>query len=77
VIHGTGIYDESSAICKSSIHSGVLDNRGGFVTVKVGWSHKNFKASTSFGISSIEMSWAHKSFFTSKTINWHKKLSLE
>jgi len=23
------------------------------------------------------MSWAGKSFFTTKTINWHKKLSLE
>jgi hypothetical protein len=58
-------------ICKAALHAGTIDNRGGFVTVKVGWPHKNYKPSTCFGVTSLKMSWSGKSFFTTKTINWH------
>lgn len=77
VIHGNGVYDQSSPICKAAIHAGVLDERGGFTTVKIGWPHMNFVASTNMGITSMEMSWSAKGFFCTKTLNFHKKLSLE
>lgn len=77
VIHGTGVYDETSPICKAAIHAGVLDERGGFTTVKIAWPHKNFKSSTNMGISSLEMNWSAKSFVTTKSISFHMKLSLE
>ena len=44
VIHGAGIYDESSPICKTAIHAGIIDTRGGLATVKIGWPHKFFKS---------------------------------
>ncbi|MFO0131121.1 MAG: LCCL domain-containing protein [bacterium] len=40
MIYGTGVYDHESPICKSGIHSGVIDNRGGIMTVKIGYPHK-------------------------------------
>lgn len=30
-----------------------------------------------FGVHSLKWGWAGKTFFVTKTINWHKKLSLE
>jgi len=54
-----------------------LDERGGFVTVKVSWPHKSFKGSENMGISSMNLSWSPKSYTMSETINFHKKLSLE
>ena len=45
MVHGTGIYDESSPICKSATHGGIIDDEGGFVTVKIGWPHSHFKDS--------------------------------
>lgn len=33
MIHGTGIYDDSSPICKAAIHAGVIGDPGGMVTV--------------------------------------------
>jgi len=77
LVYGDGIYDENSSICKAAIHAGVLDNRGGFVTVKIGYSHKTFGESVSRNIGSIKKSWAKRSFTLSKTIGFHKKLSLE
>jgi hypothetical protein len=77
VIHGTGIFDESSSICKSAIHAGIIDTRGGFVTVKISFPHKNFAESVSYGIGSVALEWSKKSFLVSKTISWQKKLSLE
>ncbi|MFO0131859.1 MAG: LCCL domain-containing protein [bacterium] len=42
VIYGTSIYDDNSPICKAGIHAGVIDNTGGYMTVKLGHAHKNF-----------------------------------
>lgn len=77
MIHGTGVYDETSPICKAAIHAGVLDSQGGFATVKIGWPHKNFKGSTNMGITSMKMNWSPKTFFVTKSLDFHKKLSLE
>jgi hypothetical protein len=77
VIHGNGIYDETSNICKAAIHSGVLDNRGGFVTVKVGFAHKSFNEAVARNVGSVKKGWSKKSFTLSKTLEWHKKLTLE
>lgn len=62
IIHGTGIYDHTSPICKSAMHVGVLDERGGFVTVKIAWPHKTYKGSTNMGITSMNLNWSAKSF---------------
>jgi len=32
---GTGIYSYDSSICKAAIHSGVLQNSGGIVTITI------------------------------------------
>jgi hypothetical protein len=77
IIHVDGIYDHSSYICKAAIHAGVLDNRGGFVTVKLGYAHKIFGEATSRNVGSVKKGWSYRSFTLSKTIGFHKKLSLE
>ena len=43
VIYSTSIYyDDDSPIYKASIHAGIIDNTGGFMTVKLDHAHKNF-----------------------------------
>ena len=52
IVNGTNIYDENTPICKAGIHSGIIDNKGGFMTVKITHAHKNFLDSTILGINS-------------------------
>lgn len=77
LVYGDGIYDETSSICRAAIHAGVLDNRGGFATVKIGYAHKELGEVVNRGIGSLKKSWTKRSFTLSKTLGWHKKLSLE
>jgi len=42
VIHGSGIYDTESPICKAAIHAGVITDLGGMVTVKISWPMKSY-----------------------------------
>jgi hypothetical protein len=40
LLHGNGAYDQESSICRAGIHAGVIDDRGGFLTVKIAWPLK-------------------------------------
>lgn len=44
VIHGAGIYDLESPLCKAAIHAGTINDQGGFVTVRISWPLKSFKS---------------------------------
>ena len=54
-----------------------MDNRGGFATIKVGYAHKLFSDGVNRNVGSLHKDWTKRSFTISKTIAWHKKLSLE
>lgn len=58
VIHGNGIYDDESPVCKAAVHSGAYDLTHQFITVKITRPMKRYDQAEQNQIQSLPKKWS-------------------